>query len=277
MKKEIVFFVLAVIMMTACNKEQESVTIPEKETVTLTFSPYDMEAMTRAASSIASVVTRLDVWVTEGDNTTAVHQSSADADFGTVSLTLDKTRTYTIVAIGHKSTGAATLTDGIITFPDDRVTHSMIYTTTFTPATTTSLNCIMQRIVAAFRMETTDEVPSACKKMRFTTSGVFDRWNVTTGAAHGLDRTTDVSITSTAQDGTVAVTIYNIVADAQTLHTVTVEALDANDAVIQQRVFDDVPLRNGYRTTYRGTFFTDTPMTMTFAVDDWNDYDVVNF
>ena len=277
MKKEIVFFMLAAIMMTACEKEQESVMIPEKETVTLTFAPYDMEAMTRAATSIASVVTRLDVWVTEGGNTTAVHQSSADADFGTVSLTLDKTRTYTIVAIGHKSTGAATLTDGIISFTDDKVTHSMIYTTIFTPATTTSLNCAMQRIVAAFRMETTDAVPSACKKLRFTTSGVFDRWNVTTGSTHGIDRTTDVSITSTAHDGTVAVTIYNIVTDTQTLHTVTVEALDANDAVIQQRVFADVPLRNGYRTTYRGTFFTDTPMTMTFAVDDWNDYDVVNF
>ena len=53
MKKEIVFFMIAVIMMTACNKEQESVTIPEKETVMLTFTPYDMEAMTRAATSIA--------------------------------------------------------------------------------------------------------------------------------------------------------------------------------------------------------------------------------
>ena len=278
MKRKFVFFCAAMAAVcVGCSSENEERNVSEPTEVTLMFSPYTMEAMTRAATSIASVVTRLDVWVTEGGNTTAVHQSSADADFGTVSLTLDKTKTYTLVAIGHKSTGAATLTDGIIAFPDDRVTHSMIYTTTFTPATTTSLNCIMQRIVAAFRMETTDAVPSACKKLRFTTSGVFDRWNVTTGATHGLDRTTDVSITSTAQDGTVAVTIYNIVTDAQTLHTVTVETLDANDDVIQQRVFADVPMRNGYRTTYRGTFFTDTPMTMTFAVDDWNDYDVVNF
>jgi hypothetical protein len=56
-----------------------------------------------------------------------------------------------------------------------------------------------------------------------------------------------------------------------------VEALDENDAVIQSRVFENVPLRNGYKTNYRGTFFIDTPMSMSFTVNDWNEYDTVDF
>ena len=74
--------------------------------------------------------------------------------------------------------------------------------------------------------------------------------------------------------------VYAIVTDAQTLHTVIVEALDADgNALVPAHVktFENVPLRNGYKTTYRGAFFTEENMTMTFTVDDWNEYDVVNF
>ena len=272
MKKEIVFFVLAVIMMTACNKEQESVTIPEKETVTLTFSPYDMEAMTRTAVSIADVVTHLNVWLVNGDDVIALQQTNSDAGFGTITATLDKTKTYTLYAVGHKADGA-TLSDGVISFTDDKVTHSMFYTTTFSPATTTSLSCLMTRIVADFRMEITDDIPTNAVKFRFTVSGVFDRWNVTTGATHVIDRVSTINYGGTSS----IFNVYAIVTDAQTTHDVIVTALDENDQEVQTRTFADVPLRNGYKTNYRGTFFIDTPMSMSFTVNDWNEYDTVDF
>ena len=46
---------------------------------------------------------------------------------------------------------------------------------------------------------------------------------------------------------------------------------------VQQRIFANVPIRNGYRTTYRGNFFIDTEATSNFLVGDWQDYDAVNF
>ena len=247
----------------------------ETELVTLTFSPYEQSAMartTRAATSIASVVNHLDVWITDGTTTTDLHQTSTDAGFGTVSMTLDKTKTYTLYAMGHKADGA-TLTDGVISFTDDKVTHSMYYTTTFSPATTTSLSCLMQRIVADFRLEITDDIPTECKSLRFTISDVFDRWNVTTGGTHSLNRVSTISY-----GGTSAIfNVYAIVTDAQTTHDILVEALDANGDVLQSRTFAAVPLRNGYKTNYKGTFFIDTPMSMNFIVDDWNEYDEVTF
>ena len=276
--KKCVFFALAAMVLTACSNEQEECvfngsTAENQTEVTLSFSPYEMGAMTRAATSVATVVTRLDVWLYEsGSEVAAIHQSSSDADFGTVAVTLDKTKTYTLYAVGHKADGA-TLSDGVISFTDDKVTHAMYYSTTFSPATTTSLSCLMNRIVADFRLEITDDIPTSAVKFRFTVSGVYDRWNVTTGSTHGIDRVSTINY-----GGTSAIfNVYAIVTDAQTLHTVTVEALDENDDVVQSRTFANVPLRNGYKTNYRGTFFIDTPMSMSFTVNDWNEYDTVDF
>ena len=266
---------LASMVLTACSSDnmEELGVISDPTDVQMTFSPYEMSAMTRAAVSIADVVTKLDVWIYEsGSEVTAIHQTIADESFGSITVTLDKTKTYTLYAIGHKADGA-TLSDGVISFTDDKVTHSMFYTTTFSPATTNSLNCLMNRIVADFRLEITDEIPTSAVKFRFTVSGVFDRWNVTSGGTHGVNRVSTINY-----GGTSAIfNVYAITTDAQTTHDITVTVLDENDQEVQTRTFVDVPLRNGYKTNYRGTFFIDTPMSMSFTVNDWNEYDVVDF
>lgn len=276
--KKVLLIMMATAILAACSSSDEEPTSSELTDVTLNFSPYQVDAITRAATSIAGIVTRLDVWIYEsGSECAAVHQSADDVQFGSISLTLDKTKTYTLYAVGHKAAGPATLADGIIAFPDDKTTHSMYFTTTFSPSVTTSLSCLMQRIVAQFRIETTDAVPADMKKILITIDDVFDRWSVTTGGTQLANHTHTISITSTAQDGTVALNVFAIVTDAQTLHTVTVTGLDADDAVtLTPRTFADVPLRNGYRTTYRGAL-RDATTTATFTVDDWNDLETINF
>ena len=279
--KKCVFFA-AMLLLAACSHDESDVfngsAVENQKEVTLTFSPYQMEAMTRTPVSISTIVTHLDVWLVEGSNVIGLHQTSSDSGFGSLSVTLDKTKTYTLYAVGHKCTGNATFENGVISFPDDKVTHSMFYTTSFCPATTTSLNCEMQRIVAQFRLETTDAVPDECKKVRITIDGVYDRWNVTTGGTHSLNRISTLNVNSTNQDGTAVFNVFAIVTNTQTNHSITVEALDANDAAVQTpRVFANVPLRIGYKTTYRGALFSEAGMAMSFLCDDWNDYDTVNF
>jgi hypothetical protein len=276
--KKVLLIMMATAILAACSSSDEEPTSSELTDVNLTFSPYQVDAITRSATSIAGIVTRLDVWLYEsGSECAAIHQSADDVQFGSISLTLDKTKTYTLYAVGHKAAGPATLADGIISFPDDKTTHSMYFTTTFSPSVTTSLSCLMQRIVAQFRIETTDAVPADMKKIQITINDVFDRWSVTTGGTQLANHTHTVNITSTAQDGTVALNVFAIVTDEQTLHTVTVTGLDADDAVtLTPRTFADVPLRNGYRTTYRGAL-RDASATATFTVDDWNDLETINF
>lgn len=279
MKKKMLMLMAAAVVAACSNESSDYSEHSECSEVVLTFSPYQQEAMTRSAVSIADMVNHLDVWLYEsGSEVTAIHQTTSDASFGSVSVTLDKTKTYTLYAVAHKADGA-TLSDGVITFANDKVTHAMYYSTTFSPSTTTNLSCLMQRIVAQFRIETTDAVPDAAKKIQITIDDVFDRWSITAGGTHQVNRVSTVAITSTANDGTVAINVFAIVTDTQTTHTVTVTALDENDAEVQSaRVFSDVPLRNGYRTTYRGALFIDTGFAGTFTVEnDWNEYDVVNF
>lgn len=279
MTKKNLLLVIVVLMMVGCSTESqdEPEVKNEKTVVKLQFTPYEMESMTRAATSIADYCSHLDVWLAEGENVIEAHQSSGDAGFGTLTLTLDKTKTYTMYAVAHKCTSDATLADGVISFPDDKVTHTMYYSTTFSPETTTELSCLMERIVALFRLQTSDAVPADAKKMRFTLRNVYNRWNVTTGGVNELDREVTIDITSTQNDGTVAFSVYAITTSEQTLHTVVVEALNQNDEVVQTRTFENVPLRNGYKTTYRGAFFIDEEMSMTFTADDWNEYDVIDF
>ena len=279
--KRIVIFALSLIALTACTDTADVSTLnADTETqVTLTFAPYDVVPITRTDASIATVATSLDVWLITGADTTTIHQTTADVQFGSISLTLNRTKTYQLIAVAHKSTAEATLVNGTtITFPDNKTTHSMVYTTTFSPADTPTLSCLMTRIVAQFRLETADAVPAACKKIQITISNVYDCWHITDGGTTLADHTHTINITSTAQDGTVALNVFAIVAGAQTLHTVTIAPLDADNNPVQTpHTFTDVPLRNGYRTTYHGQVFTDTPTTATFTVEDWNAYDTVNF
>ena len=92
--KKLLLLMAAAVMTVACTNES-STTSREAEPadVTLTFSPYEMERIdTRAATSIADFCTHLDVWIVDGENTIDMHQTTSDADFGTLSVTLDKTK-----------------------------------------------------------------------------------------------------------------------------------------------------------------------------------------
>ena len=107
----------------------------ESVTISFDFPEVSITPMTRA--NISEAASRLDVWIYENDSEVeAVHQSSSSVGFGSVTLNLNKTKTYTLYAIAHKATAACELTDGIISFPDDKPKESFFYTTTFSPSIT---------------------------------------------------------------------------------------------------------------------------------------------
>ena len=224
--------------------------------------------MTRS-SSVTDYVTKLDVWLYEsGAEFCSVHQTNADAAFGSINLTLDKTKSYTLYAVAHKADGA-TLSDGVISFTDNKVTHSFFTSWTFTPTPDMSLDLMMRRIVAQFQFVTTDAVPDWCKSIRFTISDVFDRWSVEGYGVHDLDRTSTVNITSTKQDGTVVCNVYAIVSSESTTHDVLIEALDADGNVRESHTIPNLPLINNQRTIATGAFFTDAASTFSFLAEEW--------
>ena len=287
------FYALAVIALTAltaCTNDGVGEVINhETAEVRMTFTPYEMEPMTRANSAsgltrtdgvtraaVADYATRLDVWIYDGDTEVqAVHQQSTDEGFASLSVRLEKAKTYTVYACAHKAVGAATLSNGVVSWPDDKVTHSFFYSQTFSPATTTTLSCLMERIVGNFRLEITDAVPEGVARMTVDIGVSPTRWNV---GGFGENAVSRMSSFTPAVGSSPILSVFIIAdGDEAELHDITVTAYDGEDAVVQQRVFEDVPIRAGYRSTYRGEFFTEADELMTFTVNDWMDYETVDF
>lgn len=277
--KKILLFAAAVLL--ACCVTDPNVIYPEdQEDVNIFFAPAKAPAQTETTPTLSDFCTHLDVWFIEGGETIDVHQSSTDADFGTLSLTLNKTKTYQMVAVAHKCDGNATLSNNIITFPDDKVTQSMVGKVVFSPATDTDIDAVMTRIVGQFRFEITDAVPDNVAKIDFSIAQTGTRWNISTNAATNvIDRDVSVAVTSRKEDGSATVIIYIIPDDLTQTYTydIHVAAKTSADVIVEERDFDDVQIRSGYKTTYSGQFFVTTPMSFGFTFSDWNEYDVVEY
>ena len=281
----VIVFSVAVALLAACTSDEPEAAIngglvadtTEIETVTIYFAPqYEVAPMTRAA--IADAASRLDVLIYEGDTElTSVHQSSSSDGFGSVSLSLNKTKTYTLYALAHKATTACTLADGIISFPDDKPKESFFYTTTFSPATTTNINAEMQRITGKFTLQTTDAIPDNVDHVQFVIRNTALRYGVDGALSNITDRTVDFPNITRKADGTCSFSFNILASDAVANFEITAIAYASDNSIIETKTFTDVPIRNSYRTTYAGAFFTTSEFFMTFTCADWQDYDTVTF
>ena len=280
--KKCVFLMAAAAMMAACSSDNgEEPVNNETEMVTISFPQFQqtIEPMTRTNTDVSTLVTHIDVWFTDGTTTTAVHQVSTDTGFGTVSVELTRNKTYTMYAIAHKANGAATLSNNIIAFPEEKVTHSMFYTTQFNPSTTNQMSCEMSRIVGMFRLETTDAIPDDVAKIQFIIPQTCTRWSVSGVGANKIDRTSEITVSSKNQDGTASFNIYIIGSDTEETYDITVKALDANNNVVTngERTFSGVTIRNNYKTIYSGAFFSPSTLTSSFVVSDWETFESISF
>ena len=280
--KKCVFLMAAAAMMAACSSDNgEEPVNNETETVTISFPQFKttIEPLTRGTTDVSTLVTHIDVWFTDGTTTTDVHQVSTDTGFGTVSVELTRNKNYTMYAIAHKANGAATLSNNIIAFPEEKVTHSMFYTTQFNPSTTNQMSCEMNRIVGMFRLETTDAVPNNVAKVQFIIPQTCTRWSVSGVGANKVDRTSEITVSSKNQDGTASFNIYIIGSDIDETYDITVKALDANNNVVTngERTFSGVTIRNNYKTIYSGAFFSPSTLTSSFVVSDWETFESISF
>ena len=270
--KKLLYFALASMMLMGCSEtsEQEELSdeLIEVKVGFSGFTFYDEPMTTRAG--LADAATHIDIWVTDGTTTQDIHQVSTDTGFGTAAFTLSKQKTYTLYAVAHKCAGAATLANGIISFPDDIVKETFYYTTTFTPSETTSLSATMKRIVGRFQLVTTDKVPSNVDHMKFVISKTGTRWNVSTNAATNIiDREVTFATISTKDDGTASFSTSILsTTDTPSTFDITVTAYDAQDAVVGTHTFNGLQIQNNHKTVCTGSFFEGTTSSV-FTVENW--------
>ena len=274
-KLTLLLIVATVILFASCNQKKTQADVgivsPEENLITFKFTPYIIEPIRGDMSNF----NRIDMWLIEGDNVYDYHQVKADAgaSFGTMYVALNRTKTYTLYSVAHCTNEAATLTDGVISFANDAVTSSAYFTTTFTPETTTTVNCVMQRIIGQFRLCVTDDLPDNFDHITLEFSETGTRLNVNGTATNKIERSqTFTEFYTTPSPKYVGSYLMADDLENTTYITVTATAYDENDDVIETKTFTEVPLKDGYRTIYTGAFFTTTGVNFQFSVEDWNSF-----
>lgn len=257
--KKLMYIVLA-LLLAACEKsiidEKTGKEIPSETNVILHFSQFEQEPFTRGATDITNLCSRLNIGIfdAEGTKVKTVAQKEGDASYGTVALSL-AAGTYRLVVIAHNCDGSATITsEEKVTFPNNKVTDTFFYygTLVVTDALQ-SYDLTLTRAVAMFRLVLTDEsVPSSVAKLKFYYLGGSSTFSPKDG--YGCVQSKQTEIRPVAADG-----IYEIYTlphtEEDVLTKLTVTALDANDNILKERVFENVPVIRNQVTRYTGSFF----------------------
>ena len=271
--KKYLFFALA-LLMTGCEKIilDEDISGKKDANVILHFTQFGQEAFsrtgsicgnsisapatTRAATDITELCSRLNIAIFDADGTKVktVAQKESDAGYGTVVLTL-AAGTYQLVVIAHNGEGSATITSTEkVTFPNNKVTDTFYYYgDLIVTDATQSYDLTLTRAVAMFRLVLTDdEMPANVAKLKFYYLGGSSTFSPKDG--YGCVNSKQTEIRPVSDDG-----IYEIFTLPHTeddvLTKLTVTALDQNDNIIKEKVFENVPVTRNQVTRYTGSFF----------------------
>ena len=246
------------LLLAACEKPviDEDLVATKDANVILHFKQFEQEAFTHAATDITELCSRLNIALFDADGTKVktVAQKEGDSSYGTVALTLTA-GTYRLVVIAHNCDGSATITSTEkVTFPNNKVTDTFYYygDLVVTDAKQ-SYDLTLTRAVAMFRLVLTDEsVPSSVAKLKFYYIGGSSTFSPKDGA--GCVNSKQTEIRSVNSDGMYE--IYTLPhTEDDVLTKLTVTALDANDNVIKERTFENIPITRNQVTRYTGSFF----------------------
>ena len=290
--KKLMYIVLA-LLLAACEKpiidEKTGQELPADANVILHFTQYEQESFgssahrsaTRAATDITELCSRLNIAIfdAEGTKVKTVAQKEGDASYGTVALSL-AAGTYRLVVIAHNCDGSATITSTEkVTFPNNKVTDTFYYYGDLVvTAEKQSYDLTLTRAVAMFRLVLTDEsIPASVAKFKFYYLGGSSTFSPKDG--YGCVNSKQTEIRPVSTDGIYEIyTLPHTVEDVLTKLTVT--ALDANDNILKERTFENIPIIRNQVTRYTGSFFGsgggNSTNDGTFRLTADPDWDAVN-
>ena len=285
--KKLMYIILA-LLLAACEKpviDDEDFVATKDTNVILHFTQYQQEAFTRSATDITNLCSRLNIAIfdAEGTKVKTVAQKEGDASYGTVALSL-AAGTYRLVVIAHSCDGSATITSTEkVTFPNNKVTDTFFYFGDLVvTAEKQSYDLTLTRAVAMFRLVLTDEsIPNNVAKLKFYYLGGSSTFSPKDGYGCVNSKQTEIRpVPADFVSGT-AFEIYTLPhTEEDVLTKLTVTALDANDNILKERVFENIPITRNQVTRYTGIFFGsgggNSTNDGTFCLTADPDWDAVN-
>jgi len=256
---DVLLALLFVLLTTGCEKElmtdDSSKDVPANANVVLRFSAYDqMSFPTRANQDITALCSRLNIaFFKNGEKVKTISQKSGDAGYGSVALSLAEGN-YELVVIAHNSTGAATIsTVEKVTFPSNIVSDTFYYYGDLTVSSTqTTYDLQLVRVVAMFRLELTNVLPSTAAKIRFYYTGGSSTFSPLAGYGCVNSRQT---VMINLEPGQKVFEVYTFPHEESDVLKMTVTVYDSGDNILKEQVFEEVPVTRNQITRYVGDFF----------------------
>ena len=266
MKRYIITALAVATIMTACNSDDMH-EADATSTTTITFSmtgDFQLTARDFTRSLEADGKTMTDVWVLDymgGGLQQQVHQTSADADFGTPTLSLALGEHH-IYFVASRGTGATLDTDThTLTFTKVLDNFWKDYAITITGGTASGSRAVaLDRIVTKLKMVFSDVIPTGAATFNITPSV----WH------YGFDYTTGNPTTSTASQNIVvnipnasigvageSVSIYGFSGTTEWITDITLNCKTSDGDVLGSATITSAPFVRNRVSEYTGPLFGD--------------------
>lgn len=266
MKKALLIFAAAGLLLTACEKAVEEVAeqpeVVKAKTLTFNvkgdFQSPTFKAPRRAPGLSADGSEMTDLWLFDyvgGQLVQQLHQTPADADWGTPSMTLayGSHHVYFVAARGE---GPSVDTSArIITWTKPKDTFWKDYQVDVTETTKKDRSLTLARMATKLTVRIADEVPAELKQVAVTPASWYYGLDYVTGTAEveqQTERAVDVPASFAGTTGQMSVSILGL-SDAEEWSTdVTVQARDASGSVLGQVLIAGAPFKRNRVTEYTG-------------------------
>ena len=253
---------LSIAMLVACEKPYVGLEEEQAETTANVFVnvngfeqiPFDDTVVSRAEGAVDDLCTRLNFVIYQGDTKVqSIPQKKGDDKFGHIAITLPE-GSYKIAVIGHSSVASATVTSlDKISFEKNLLTDTFYYYQDFqVGAGSQTLDVIMKRVVAMFRLQLTADLPENITQLKFYYTGGSSTLSALTGLGSVNSKQT---VTMDVTAGQRLFEVYTIPHTVQDELKMTISAMDASGTVIKERIFESVPVKQNMITRYTGDFF----------------------
>lgn len=275
---------LGLITLASCSNDDSFETVSndqefETKMVTLNFNPYTMEAMTRGTTNdLRSSIDRLDIRISDMKNEVVhyITQTSDDENFGTVTVGIQKD-SYYVQAVGYTGTTPVTWTGSNLDWGGN--VPDVFYASTTFDYRDDNKTITLTRKTSKFKLRFLDDnLPGNVDKyvITFDKTGTVLKDGFCTTESRGV-RTVEITASTIATQKEIDVLAFiPQVTDFKT--NFNVKAIQVGGNILEERTFENVPLKVGYVTTYQGSMFSPYYSGFTWNINpDWMDNGTTSF
>ncbi len=221
------------------------------------YIPFYKEQEISRSTDISKFCTCISLAIFKsGNKIKVIHQKSDKGHFGEIQLSLPAGN-YQVVAIANGGNSSASIKSPTeISFAKSKLTDTFYYYAEITIGNNQTYNLEMKRVVAMFRLITTDKIPTDVKKLCFFYTGGSSTFNAVTGYGSKKSRQKEErDITDKDRNGNAVFEVYTFPHKQEDNLKIKISALNDAGNPIVEREFSDVPIRVNEITQYKGDFF----------------------